>query len=240
MTDDLDDLKSALTAATPAPDAARKAADLALAQKNFADLQEARRGPRPTSDRPVMGWMRGVAKMLTSLNSRALIGATTALVAVGLFMALPELNETGPRMFGEYTTTTSAPVEGVVATPEMAEAEAVTSAPEVLQHAAPAATGLRKDDAASLRGEVARSRMVAPAEAEIGAMADEVGQIMPAPGAVPVVDEAASETYPEAERGNLKIAAEEPVSTFSIDVDTASYATCRGGADRGDGQLLPL
>ena len=58
--------------------------------------------------------------------------------------------------------------------------------------------------------------------------------------------------FSDVEQNTFKAVDEEPVSTFSIDVDTASYAlrarcsepqcaaAAGGGADRGDGQLLPL
>ena len=75
--DDLNDLKSALSAATPAPNADSKAAHISLAKKNFADLQESREDARPTSDRPNRGFIRGVTNMLNSLNPRAALTATT-------------------------------------------------------------------------------------------------------------------------------------------------------------------
>ena len=49
MSDDLDDLKAAMTGATPAPDGARRAENLALAQKNFETLQGSAKPLRPTS-----------------------------------------------------------------------------------------------------------------------------------------------------------------------------------------------
>lgn len=42
-----------------------------------------------------------------------------------------------------------------------------------------------------------------------------------------------TETFPEAEHNPLKITAEEPVSTFSIDVDTASYGVMRSSINAG-------
>lgn len=42
-----------------------------------------------------------------------------------------------------------------------------------------------------------------------------------------------TEAFPEADRNPLKITAEEPVSTFSIDVDTASYAVVRSSLNAG-------
>ena len=61
-----------------------------------------------------------------------------------------------------------------------------------------------------------------------------------------------TEAFANAPVNPVKVTAEEPVSTFSIDVDTASYAVVRSslnagqlaparrGADRGDGELFPL
>lgn len=42
-----------------------------------------------------------------------------------------------------------------------------------------------------------------------------------------------TEAYPEAEQNPLKITAEDPVSTFSIDVDTASYGIVRSSINSG-------
>ena len=55
MSDDLDDLKAAMQAATPRPDAARRAENIALAEKNFADLQGPRGDARPNSSCPGEG-----------------------------------------------------------------------------------------------------------------------------------------------------------------------------------------
>ncbi|WP_410001049.1 von Willebrand factor type A domain-containing protein [Vannielia litorea] len=42
-----------------------------------------------------------------------------------------------------------------------------------------------------------------------------------------------TEAYPEAESNPVKVASEEPVSTFSIDVDTASYSVVRSSLNAG-------
>ncbi|MFC6582763.1 hypothetical protein [Sulfitobacter aestuariivivens] len=89
MTDDLEDLKKLMDAATPAPDADTKALNIALAQKNFADLQGSRDDLRPTSDRPRRGVFSGVRNMLDALNTRAGLTASTALIAVGLVVFTP-------------------------------------------------------------------------------------------------------------------------------------------------------
>ena len=89
MSDDLDDLKSALRAATPAPDPARKAENLAVAQKNFARAQGSAGGARPMSEGPQPGLWTGVRKMLKSLSPRAVLVASTALVAVAVVTLTP-------------------------------------------------------------------------------------------------------------------------------------------------------
>lgn len=94
--DDLDDLKAALRAAPPAPDTSKKEADLALAMKNFDDLQGSRGGARPMFDAPKRGAIgQGVIKMLNALNTRGGLAATTALVAVGfaVLVVMPNVDQ---------------------------------------------------------------------------------------------------------------------------------------------------
>ena len=108
-----------------------------------------------------------------------------------------------------------------------ADAEAVTAAPSA-EHAP-------ESRALLARGETTRA---ARAERVFGASAPvETMARMP----VPETEEASD--YAHAEQGRdrftpfdpnpVKVAAEEPVSTFSIDVDTASYAFMRASLNRG-------
>ncbi|MFV2038501.1 MAG: VWA domain-containing protein, partial [Paracoccaceae bacterium] len=92
MTDEFKPLRDALDAATPAPDAARRAANLRAAQENFDALQGSRIPARHTPDRrPLVGRLTsGAANMIRSLTSRGGLAATTALVAVGLFVITPQ------------------------------------------------------------------------------------------------------------------------------------------------------
>ena len=86
--DDFDDLKATMRAATPTPDAARKIENIALAEKNFAARQESTAQPRFTSDRPKKGLFRGVFSMFKAISTRQALTASTALVAIGLFVYL--------------------------------------------------------------------------------------------------------------------------------------------------------
>jgi len=89
MSDDLDDLKAMMTGATPSPDAARRAENLALAQQNFDALQGSANGTRPTSVIGQNALWTGVKTMLNTLTSKGALTASTALVACGFLFLTP-------------------------------------------------------------------------------------------------------------------------------------------------------
>lgn len=234
MTDDLDDLKAAMRAATPAPDPARRAAHIALAEKNFAARQGSQKSPRQTFDRPKPGLFKGVRKMFQSLSLKGAMTATTALAAVGLVVFLPQINVPGEHPKAElrplsldasssssHEDAPAAPAEGAFA-PVPAPAPAIVSTERAPSIAMPAdmLLGRALQSAPKAKARKAESR-IAPL-----AQADQI--------AVPGRD---GETYPDVASNPLKITAEDPVSTFSIDVDTASYGIVRSYL--GNGQLPP-
>jgi Ca-activated chloride channel family protein len=79
----------------------------------------------------------------------------------------------------------------------------------------------------------AEAKMAAPAgtaaDATVGMMAE---QMMEAEVQL-VLPEPSTEAFPDADPNPVRITAEEPVSTFSIDVDTASYAIVRSSLMNG-------
>ncbi|MEQ9260603.1 MAG: VWA domain-containing protein [Roseovarius sp.] len=232
--DDLDDLKAAMKAATPAPDASRKAADIALARKNFAALQESREGARLTSDHPEKrGILRGVRQMLTTFSTqfpiRGALTASTALVALGLVVVVPEWQQ-GPDMFSRAPAVREAEPASGQAVRERAEADAATTALQSEER-------MMADDAAGIMPEPAPMPMLeaapmarAPERYAVGALK----RVAPVDGEMVIMPaESSTEAYPDADQNPLKIVAEEPVSTFSIDVDTASYAVVRSSLTNG-------
>ena len=91
MADEFDDLKAAFDAATPLPDPLKKRDNIALAEKNFASLQESRTEPRPTLHKGRMSRLRnGVTTMIHAMTTKGGLVATTALVAVGAFLVTPQ------------------------------------------------------------------------------------------------------------------------------------------------------
>lgn len=233
MSDDLNDLKAAMKSATPPPDEAKKAAHLMLAQKNFEEFQGSRSGARPSSNRPGSGLWTGVRNMLNAMTSRGGLVASTAIVAVGFVMLSPlgeGMMRTGTlEGFGKQEQAVE-PVQAVtkaienrppkadladrmpaLATPT-AESEGLflggTLQPERLHRKSPAQAGLRRT-------------VNAPSPSEQAG--DGIGR-------QPTID---TETFSNQGANPLKVVTEEPVSTFSIDVDTASYSVVRNSLTNG-------
>ena len=241
MSDDLDDLKAALTAETPKPDAAKKAANLALAQKNFDALQGSRDDTRLTTDRPRKGLFSGVRQMFAVTTTRGGLVATSALVAVGLVTLTP-LGDAllTPRDVSDVLTRPAPEVvqKEVEAEPTepLVEVPVPAPAPVAEERASDVAAqiigGVVLNEAVSgqMRARTARPLSAAPQAAQAPAfsrLADD--QIAPLP-------ESSTESFANEPANPVKVVGEEPVSTFSVDVDTASYSVIRNSLSNG---MLP-
>jgi Ca-activated chloride channel family protein len=230
MTDELDELKAALDAATPAPDAAKRVENLRLAQENFDRLQGSAGASRPTSEsRPVVGWFAaGARTMIHALSSRGGLVATTALVAIGLVVISPQGRSLllPPDVFSpaEMRDQYEEPLGGLPSQLERmqpAPAEVVLGEGEsavVAQTIAPAPAPMALSKSTA-QGRVMSGEFYAPSSL----VAD----------APVVLHESDTEAYANEAPNPLKITAEDPVSTFSIDVDTASYAVVRSSLTAG-------
>ena len=238
MTRDIEDLarlKAALQS-PPATDPVARAATLGRAMAAFdaaeqarADLgrQETDRDMRPSQDRPKRaGFLNGVRTMLDALRLKPILTATTsaAALALGLVVFLPqgvqEPIRPAPTPASEPLAQNSdAPAEEALALPKSAEFAAVPApapapSPEVtLQRgrmASPDAS--TRDSSAPIADAVEHM-----AEPTTTGAADQSRRIAPA----------FAEAYANAEASPVRLTAQEPVSTFSVDVDTASYAIIR-------------
>ncbi len=240
---DLDALKSAMNKATPAPDPVQKAANLRLAEENFAALQESRDATRLTPDRPERrGLFAGARQMMNSISMKGVLGATTAIAAIGMVAlvmqpgAVPDIS--GPGVVtvktddAETTEETRADLREAVGDvieieePIMAEPvmEAEPTLADGMTATAPAANTL------SL-GQDTQGFAAASPRRERGGVALET-VIAPPPDLI-VIPEANTEEFANDAPNPLKITSEEPVSTFSIDVDTASYSVMRSSLMNG-------
>lgn len=205
MTDDLDRLKAALDQATPAPDSAKRAENIALARKNFAALQGNANPARPKETAPqnVARFWNGVANMFANFGLHPRLLATSGLVAagVGLFVILPV--ETFDAGFDEA--------------PPVFEPAVLTQDDLAISTAKPKRQ--------ALEAEMSADAPMPLAIAEERALGGLVAGLPP--------EETLGDTFTNTPSNPLKITAEEPVSTFSIDVDTASYAYVRTSIENG-------
>ncbi len=237
MSDDfnLDDLKSEMDAATPTPDAHRRAENLALAAKNFADLQGSRDAARHTS-RPTK-WT-GVKTMLNTLTSRGGLTVTTAIVACGFMIATPQGRDV---LNLSPTAKLNAPAEPIVQTDEDTQEALTSHSDTAIQEIAPApiiaeAESRTRDQQAlgQLQATPAAPQALtraAPANDAFAGLSNYAGDMV-----APPLDPN-TETFANEDPKPLKITSEDPVSTFSIDVDTAAYSVVRSSLSAG--QLPP-
>ncbi len=314
MNDDLNDLKAMMDDATPGPDAARRAENLALAQKNFENLQGSRQTARPTPVTEAKGLWTGVKTMLNTFTSKAALTTTTALVACGFLFLTPQgqdlLSQNGgvddlagdlelataearrdrtlgnddvteqvavvpPSIAGglvdateEVAPALAAPIitepqrnpaavnpkpsefsgKTANATPEAAQDDQVVSslgageldiAVAEEEASQPPATGLAQTTSdrrnttglVQLHGNAVPQKAAPQSGAQVGAVISRVPDVIIQPA------QPNTESFPTEAPKDLKITSEEPVSTFSIDVDTAAYSVVRSSLTRG--QLPP-
>ncbi len=261
MSDDLDDLKAlkaALQAAAPAPDADARARALALAMENYDRLQGSPEAARSSQDRPARaGFLNGVRSMLGYLTSRPALAASTSVAAliIGVAVILPvtqnRLPPVAPKTEAPLATAPSTSVAEAAGAPAGGEAVANTGTPpaapaEALADAAPeplaqAEAEAPMEEADSLgrlaAPDTARERKEAIPEGALAYLPESAAAAAPitSPDPLPQLTEN-TEEYATAPANPIKVTAEEPISTFSTDVDTASYALVRSTLNLG---ILP-
>jgi len=261
MSNELTNLRAALHA-PPAAQAEAKADTIALALRNFDALHQTGQGSRPAlrpnqARRSAAGFLKGVHAMLKSLTSRPILAATTSALAlsVGLVIVVPMIR-TAPPPSGLVVPQ---PTPATQAT-DTAATE-VTSEPEVTAHAVvgPEVGDDGGTDAHDIT-RLATPELAAKEANQPGIGAAMVAENPPSPrspgptvglaplaartlfaeglprdGGVdlgrPAPDD--TEAFANAAPNPVKITANEPVSTFSIDVDTASYAVVRASLTAG-------
>ena len=266
MNDDLDDLKAMMTDATPRPDAARRAENLALAQKNFDSLQGSRDVARPTSVTGPRGLWTGVKTMLNTMTTKGGLTTTTALVACGFLVLSPQGQELMRPPSAPQITMTE--FDEGIAEPQLEQSNARNDqivAGLDTQKTEPSAIEGRlmapleapaQDDAFADRSEpttqrdrslvaetapvVAQSEVARPAptsQPAVSSLSADSITFVPAPrvqqDAENLIVAPNTETFANADANALQVTAETPVSTFSIDVDTASYSVLRSSLSRG-------
>lgn len=263
MTDELDALKAALKGApAPDPQARARALALAMENYDRLQASGAAPRPKEDRPRKAaFQGVRSMLNFLTSRPALAATTSVAALI-VGVTVLLPVAERLTPPLMpkisapgapqgpgsslAEAAPPAADPAPGGAADAPAAAARIAAPAPE----APPAAA----EEAARLAEPKPEAQAVAEAEAD-AAMADSDARArksaaapgsgiveapemyaLPAPVTLPDVLpqlEPDTEAYATAEANPVKVTAEEPVSTFSTDIDTASYALVRSTLNMG-------
>lgn len=237
-------LKDVMAGVEPGPDTDRRAENIALAQKNFDDLQGLPTQPRPNPERHQLGWLKGVVTMFNTLTTRGGLAATTAIVAFGIVIATPQ----GRSLFNlpETLTGPNAPAH----TTEPATVPLTETPNDIAENLGSSDLSLSEGplakaapNALAPEGSAIRLQSRAESDGVNGAVMTEAYEIAPTPMDLgrdgPLFAELGffegenTETFANGESSPLKITAEDPVSTFSIDVDTASYSVVRSSLMAG-------
>ncbi|MGP3698310.1 vWA domain-containing protein [Rhodobacter sp. NSM] len=223
--DEIDELREALSrTAAPAPDPEARARAMALALENFDRFQGRAAEARQGMDRPGRAeFLNGVRRMSSSLLSRPLLAATGSLAALGLALVVimpnarldgPSSGVIEPQAAGQAGRDSDAP-------PADARTQRAAPVPLAADEAVPQLESLAESDAAPMSAAPAPSIMLRKEAAEAPA----------------IVQQGDTEAFANAPGNPLRVTAEAPVSTFSIDVDTASYSIIRSSLRAG--QLPP-
>lgn len=218
---DMDDLRAALAARTPAPCADRRAAVLTQLEKNLEDRQGSVAGGRltsRTSEQPRAIWQKLEAEM-SKWKKRGIFLGTSGLVTAGLAVVVV--------LSGDHSTPPSAQYLDGLQMERIDLAERHQMAPVDARNKAAvkpvplvvAPQGQIEAFAAAMTRMAQDTMRIAPA--------------LPTPGPDLVHGGMSGDRFEDVVQNSVKIAAEEPVSTFSIDVDTASYSTIRSYLERG-------
>jgi len=233
MSDELDRLAIALKAEKPAGNPDRKAEILAMAQKNFDAGQETATPARPIhkSAQNVSGIWTGVKDMFRSINLRPMLYATSALCVAGLAIIVIQPLRDSPLV---PVGITEESVE--VRLEKLAESKAKEEQPVVLDQMLSTAEPATPPPA--MRPSTTKLRKMASESDSVssfgaGQVSGYLGNGIVADAPAPVILPETNEIFSNDTQNSLKIVTEEPVSTFSIDVDTASYSYVRSSIESG-------
>ncbi len=227
MSDDLDKLAALLQEDVPPPRAAAKIAALeagmAAFEKNAENVQGSADVARPIHNRPQngAGFMEGLRIMFKKLSPHGLMlgGASFATIALAIVVT-QNINLSGPALDSskaqEVPTATESPyTSGIPENRFTAQSRAIAAESpraEMMPNAAPSVMPPAPSIMDSLANAAPHTTM--PRE--------RISSDRVAPPQSENRDQFAGEAV-----SPIKVAKDEPVSTFSIDVDTASYSVMR-------------
>ena len=249
MTDDLDKLRKAL-ANMPPPDADRRASVLAAAQENFEATQGLVSDARPIHDRPQNAgriWTRMFDMISNSLSRPAMMAGSSLAVLIIAAVIIAPMSLKDDMVFDDQTvggiqdlrtpTTDTEAGAGNIApmaadpAPMAVEKSGSSDRSEVgFNDEVENQVFLETNDAA-MAGRVRQQAKVGQVQSEPALGQDMLLDLSIVPSRLARQDATVmppvNDRFPDFDRSGLTVTAENPVSTFSVDVDTTSYALWR-------------
>ncbi len=235
MSDDLDKLRAALKA-VPAPDPAKKAFTIAKAEKEFANTQGLHADMRPMSDRPNFWgriWTRIIDMFAEGFSRPAMLaGSSLMVLIIAGIVITPTLQRDGSVLDGG-----TAGVDGLMdmatptpATPHAkAENDVMADVPMVVEPIAEEESPMAGQNQVLLDAILGAPQSAARLDENAlqRLMTNDKPRASLTVPDIPVGRIEAEDRFPELEGNGLNVTTETPVSTFSVDVDTTSYAMWR-------------
>ena len=223
MTDDLERLKSALEANRPQPPAAERNHAVATAMAAFdRHHQGIGHGQRQKGHGPERGpsWLRRIAMPIPRIYLAAASTAVVLVAAVGIavhFLEPPQVRE----LRHDGATGMLPTIRARTGPPKVR--------PELRGHSVPHQSQQLPEHAGRSVEKMTRQLRNGPSIGlTIPGARDAAREPSP-----PVYRDQGRDRFSKFETNPVRIAAKEPVSTFSIDVDTASYGFMRASLNRG-------
>jgi Ca-activated chloride channel family protein len=159
-------------------------------------------------------------------ETRAPVGPVTVTTEAATPVAIDERRE---QLANEIATKPAGPVDqDAIAVGRQDAPEESVASPSVMLDAAPPANAAKRAVTAPQQlaaGTVAPAPIVAEESSNSGGFADLA--VMPEPTVAMPQTQPSGDDFTDFEESPVKVVAEEPVSSFSIDVDTASYSYVR-------------
>ncbi|WP_315923528.1 VWA domain-containing protein [Mesorhizobium sp. SP-1A] len=237
MVDD-DDLKRLRDIAGPVPDAAAKVHALAAAMAAYDEAEEIAAAPQGSAHRPrlteraIRLWREVMQKKLIAAPA---VAGLLALPIAG-FTAYYLMQDAALRRYPAESEG-NASQSSAAGKKETSPADTVMAAPDAKMQSAPAAppqaAPARSSEPAPMAESLAGGRASGPLTQRLLAQPAPAPLSAEIPADFPAPRPESRDRLPDFKSNPVRSVAEDPVSTFSIDVDTASYSFVRRSLKEG-------
>lgn len=245
MSNEFETLKHKLDKTTPAPTSEARERALLLAMENFDELhQESKLEARLNDKQPTKAAdiTKGFFAMLQNLNSRQFYLGTASLAAVivavgvtqNLTSFLPPQSVTHEKLESTVDADVSNSADLSLDEVQIEQEVPIAVSPPVNQSVNSLPPQNRSTGVERSRKAQSKVQSLAPSQIQSKVRSPDASLVRPAPQLERFTEtQVDREQFPDSTPNSLKTVADAPVSTFSVDVDTASYSYMRSAIELG-------